>query len=248
MRIAGFLGTDFQDDERGLCSMIYLARCNYRCPSCHSKKIVEGEPVYSKNEVLERLERKKPYIKRVAITGGEPTLQADLPDFLRRLREIGISVKLDTNGSRFGVLQELHKEKLVDYVAMDIKGPFSLYWKLTGMEYVDERDDLLKGMCIVQRFPDYEYRHTCVPLFEDGRLRWMTREEIEEMARYVVDNTQNDSHRFYVQRFVAREKDEMLDERFAKENLPQEYWETPARVIDEIYEAIKKYLPNARIR
>jgi len=248
MKVVSFISPSMIDYPGKIACTIFTPRCNYRCPTCHAKQIVKGEAAISEERVLTHLDKNHGWIDGVVMCGGEPTLHFGLKHFLWQCKKRGLATKLDTNGSRFGVLQELHEEKLVDYVAMDIKGPFSLYRKLTNMEHVDERDGLLKGMLIASKFPDYEFRHTCVPLVDDNELRWMTREEIKKMAEYVVDNTQEDSHRFYVQKFVARGKNEMLDEIFSKERLPKEYWETPAQILEMAYETLKRYLPNARIR
>jgi pyruvate-formate lyase-activating enzyme len=146
------------------------------------------------------------------------------------------------------MLGKIFEEKLADYVAMDVKGPFNLYRRLTGVERVDERDDLLKGMSIVNKFPGYEYRTTMVPLADDAGIRWLSAEEIGETAKMIYDHTGVNEHIHYIQPFVARSRDEMLDERFCKENLLQEFHETPRNLLEEALKQAQKYLPDARLR
>jgi len=208
--------------------------------------------------VFSYIDSRKEWIDGIVVSGGEPTLQKGLEDFLEKCKKKGISVKLDTNGSNYKVLENLLQKKIVDYVAMDIKGPPSLYSVLTGKK--GNAEDVEKGMLVVMQFPDYEFRTTIVPLQEKEETkkekikleklptRWPTEEEIEEMARWVIKVTGKNNHKYFLQRFVSREEDEMLDERFCKYKLPKEMWETPYEVVNNVYDIIKKYLPNVATR
>jgi len=247
MKISGFLRETFLDYPGKLACEIFTSGCNFRCPACHARKTIYNNKSIPQHKIFDYIKQRKNWIDGVVVCGGEPTINADLPSFLKDLKRHNVAIKLDTNGSGFSMLQEILERELADYVAMDIKGPFMLYRRLTGSE-IDERDDFLKGIATVQKFPDYEYRHTCVPLIEGDRIRWLSQQEIEVMAKYVVDVTQSNSHKFYIQKFSARDKDEMLDERFSKENLPPEFWETPPKVIEMAYEILKSYIPNTELR
>lgn len=222
--------------------VFFTKGCNFNCGFCYN---VKDESLMSSEEVerfMKNLEAKAgKWYTGATICGGEPTLQPGLASFIRRLKDMGLCVKLDTNGSTFRVLQELHKEKLADYVAMDIKGPLHLYRQITGLEHFDERDDLLKGMCIVQRFSGHEYRTTDAPVIENGKIRWFTSDEMEEMAKYIVDYTQDNSHTHFLQKYIpvqGRINDSRLEE----------IGETSDEVLEQHIQAIRKWLPNARIR
>lgn len=254
MRIAQFLPTSFQDDEKGLSSVVFTAGCNYKCPACHAKKINRAEDFYETDKVLGWLRRRRKAVGKVVLLGGEPTIQFDLKFFLRDLKKLGLKVKLDTNGSDYVRLGEYLEEGLVDYVAMDVKGPFHLYPALTGQEFVDERDRFIKPMSVVSRDwrpgYQYEFRTTVVPILRpDGRITWMTPEETEEMARQIAMNSvQERDTVHYLQPFVARDGEEMQNSRFSKQQLPLEMHETPKDLMQAVYESVRKHLPNTKIR
>ena len=114
---------------------VFTPGCNWRCPFCHNAALVlrgEEQPVLDEKEFFAFLSRRKGLLDGVAVTGGEPTLQKDLPDFLRRVKERGFSVKLDTNGTHPAMLRTILAEGLADYVAMDIKAGRSNYSAVTG--------------------------------------------------------------------------------------------------------------------
>ncbi len=109
-------------------STLFLPGCNYRCPYCHNPELVVPTPerqgnLYEPEEIFSYLSRYSGMIEGVCITGGEPLLQANLPELCRRIKDLGMRVKLDTNGSMPGRLEELLQMNLLDYVAVDIKGP-----------------------------------------------------------------------------------------------------------------------------
>lgn len=247
MKIKGFLEVSFQDYDKGASSVIFTPKCNYNCPTCHNKELIYGESQpYNNEEILKLLERKKQYINKVVISGGEPTLELGLIPFMRELKKIGLETILHTNGSNAGVLQELKNENLFDYVAMDIKAPTHLYAQVIGKEYIDLRDELEKGMGITSQFPDYEFRTTIVPIArENGGISFMTVKEVGEIAKFIYETTGTNKHKYFLQRFVAREKDKMIDEKFCKENLLKEMRET---LLEEMKEKARKYLPNCEIR
>jgi len=248
MNISKFQKLSYLDYPGKISAVIFTEKCNYRCPTCHAKKILEEEKNISEKEVLHYLDSRKDWVDGVVICGGEPTRELDLVPFLEKIKERGLSVKLDTNGSSPDLLRELNKQGLVDYVAMDVKGPANLYAKLVGKDFVDMRDYVEKGIGVVSNFPDYEFRTTIVPIFEEGKMRWMTPEEIGETAKIISDITGKHQPKYFLQKFVARSKDEMLEEKFAKENLPEEFWKTPEELLEECLIEAKKYLPNGGIR
>lgn len=246
MKITGFLRESLLEYPGKIACEVFTHGCNYHCPSCHAKRVINGNENISVEEIIKYIKERKAWIDGIVVCGGEPTLQADLPEFLRKIKDTDISVKLDTNGSNPAMLERILHEKLVDYVAMDVKGPQELYPVLAGTNFTG---DIETSMITIPAYlEEYEFRTTAVPLIEDGKMRWFTKEDVDNMTFWIYNKTGSNRHKYYLQKFIARGKDEMLDERFSKENLAQEYWETPARVMDELYEAAKKFLSNARLR
>lgn len=147
----------------------------------------------SKEEILSFLTKRAGIIEGVCITGGEPTLYADLPDFLKSIKELGLMIKLDTNGSNPKMLKSLVDGKLVDYVAMDIKGSLDIYAKVCGVsslniDAIKESIDYLRGNPC-----DYEFRTTFIRDYHNDSV-------IKDMA-----NLLKDSSKYYIQSFVDSE-------------------------------------------
>lgn len=133
-RIGGFLPLSLCDYPGRVAAVVFTRGCNFRCPFCHNGHLLAGEGAddLAETAVLERLADLSPRLQGVVVTGGEPTLQPGLPRFIRALRTMRLQVKLDTNGSRPGILETLLRERLLDFVAMDIKAPWARYPVLTG--------------------------------------------------------------------------------------------------------------------
>lgn len=181
MLILGLNKTTLLDYPGCVAATVFTGGCNFRCPFCQNSGLVLGlsvedsardsaedsaKGVISEEEILTFLKKRKNVLKGVCVTGGEPTLQADLPDFLARIRKIGYWVKLDTNGYQPEVLKELLTEGLLDYVAMDIKNCPDKYAKTAGLdcadtginlERINKSIELLIGGDI-----EYEFRTTVV--------------------------------------------------------------------------------------
>ncbi len=183
MRICGWNKTTLLDYPGHMAATIFTGGCNMRCPFCHNKGLVlevEQQPVIEEEEVLRHLERRRGILTGLCITGGEPTLQPDLEEFIRKVRRLGILVKLDTNGTRPRVLERLLRQGLLDYVAMDIKASGEHYGQASGVEEaavreaVEESAELLKAGSI-----DYEFRTTLVK----GLHR---KEEMEDIGRWLA--------------------------------------------------------------
>ena len=141
--------------------IVFTAGCSFRCPFCHNATLVkaEGDNI-SEEEVLAYLKKRQGILDGVVITGGEPTIQKDLKEFIIKIKNLGYKVKLDTNGYHPEVLEDLLNDGLVDYVAMDIKNSKDKYAVTVGLQNIDilriERSvDLLKNCNI-----PYEFRTT----------------------------------------------------------------------------------------
>ena len=139
MRIGGFVRNSLVDWEGKVVSVIFTKGCNLRCGYCHNPSLVLPELIrktddITVNEVLSNLEEQREWIDGVVVTGGEPTIHTDLSDFLGRLKALGLIIKLDTNGTNPSMLSSLTENRLVDFVAMDIKTLIedSEYSRVTG--------------------------------------------------------------------------------------------------------------------
>ena len=165
MIFGGFQKTDLINFPGKIASTVFTRGCNFRCPYCHNPEfVIQGSDqtyfgeTYAEEEILGYLKKRSAFIDGLVVSGGEPTLHNDLQDFIRKVRELGLMVKLDTNGSRPGVLAALLEEGLLDYVAMDIKAPLKKYQLLgfDSTEFIEESIKLLNNSKI-----DHEFRTTC---------------------------------------------------------------------------------------
>jgi pyruvate formate lyase activating enzyme len=164
---------------------VFTARCNWRCPFCHNASLVlrpDSQPIIGEQTFFAFLEKRRGLLDGVAVTGGEPTLNRDLPDFLARVKAMGFETKLDTNGTNPGMLREILERGLADYVAMDIKAGRDNYPAVTGtlrpgLEAVEESAGLLMASGVA-----HEFRTTVVRELhatEDFRdiARWLAGDE-----------------------------------------------------------------------
>ncbi|OQX50761.1 MAG: anaerobic ribonucleoside-triphosphate reductase activating protein [Candidatus Cloacimonas sp. 4484_209] len=130
MKIGGFQKVSLIDYPGKICAIVFTRGCNFRCPYCHNPELVLPEnysPLIPEEEIFSFLEKRRGKLDAVEITGGEPTLQEDLTEFIRKIKEMGFLVKLDTNGSFPSVLEKVIYSGLVDYIAMDVKAPLEKY-------------------------------------------------------------------------------------------------------------------------
>jgi pyruvate formate lyase activating enzyme len=171
MNIGGFLPLSLSDYPGRVAAVVFTQGCNFRCPFCHNGDLIprvrSAGKSLSEEDVLRRLEARRRQLDGVVVSGGEPTLQDDLLQFVQALKRLGYLVKLDTNGSRPGVLAALLREAIVDYVAMDVKAPLDGYSRLAGVEVqpgvIQASIELLAGSGI-----EHEFRTTVVgPLLDD---------------------------------------------------------------------------------
>lgn len=163
MKIFGLIKTTLLDYPDHLAATIFTGGCNFCCPYCHNKDLVISPDTSScigEDEVLSHLKKRANILEGVCITGGEATLQPDLIDFIKKIKDLGLLVKLDTNGTNPELLHNLISQQLVDYVAMDIKHCPSKYSAACGKTDIDisvinKSVDILKAANI-----DYEFRTT----------------------------------------------------------------------------------------
>ena len=190
MKILGIEKVSFVDYEGKMCATIFTGGCNYRCPFCHNGGIVlDKYKEISENDIFDYLKTRVGLLDAVTISGGEPTLQTDLKEFIKKVRELGFLVKLDTNGTNPDCLIDLLKNNLLDYVAIDIKTNFDDYNKVSGVsnsltENVKKSIEYLKTCGV-----DYELRTTLINEFH-------TKKSIVSMAKEL-----NGHKRLYLQKF-----------------------------------------------
>lgn len=164
MKIGGLQPVTLLDYPQKLAAIIFTSGCNMRCPFCYNYKLVlpeliNNDNLYNEQEVIEFLTRRHKYLDGIVISGGEPLMQEGFLDFLRTMKAIGYDIKLDTNGLDQAKLKEVIEQRLVDYIAMDIKGPLDNYKKFAGVD-----GDLVLGSIklVMKSGLPYEFRSTVV--------------------------------------------------------------------------------------
>ena len=166
MRIAGYNPNTFVDFPGNIAAIVFVGGCNLRCWYCHNAEILDTKEFLSDDAILERIGN-NPLLDGVVISGGEPTLQPDLFEFAQKLKDMGMQVKLDTNGLRPEVVREGVERGLFDYVAMDIKAPFDKSEKVTPTRMWNaEKLRETAAYLIAQDKIPYEFRMTVIPQFE----------------------------------------------------------------------------------
>ena len=137
MKIKGLQKQTLLDYPDKLACTIFIFGCNFRCGFCHNPELIveDGREEIKEDYILDFLKERKGFIDAVCITGGEPTLNNDLPNFIRKVKELGFLVKLDTNGSNPEMLKQLIDDNLLDYIAMDIKAPLEKYDSMVYFDY-----------------------------------------------------------------------------------------------------------------
>ncbi|MGB9847868.1 MAG: anaerobic ribonucleoside-triphosphate reductase activating protein [Minisyncoccia bacterium] len=231
MEIGGLQKTTLIDYPGKIAATIFLIGCNFRCPFCYSSELVlpekiKKQPRISEREVLDFLYERKDELDGVVICGGEPTLQPDLEDFLKKIKKMNFLIKLDTNGSQPQVLKKLIEKKLIDYIAMDIKAPLNQekYNLATGQKIdlngIKESINLIKKGGV-----DYEFRTTVVPTIH-------TLEDIVEIAKEIAP-----AKRYYLQNFKA---EKTIDPKFCQiKSFSEEELKKTIEIIKKFFEECK---------
>ena len=229
MLIGGLQKSSLVDYPGKICAIIFTQGCNFRCPYCHNPELVKPElfekPI-PEDEIFSFLKNRKGKLDAVEITGGEPTLQKDLLDFIRKIKDMGFLIKLDSNGTNPKIVKKAISDGIVDYLAMDVKAPIDKYSETVGVDVdtvkIKESIDLIMGSGL-----DYEFRTTIVKSL-------LSKDDIIKIGK-LIQGAKN----YFLQRFVPTKT---LDERYMKE-------ETYS---DEDFEYIKnvvgRYVKNCGIR
>lgn len=186
MIIGGLQKTSLLDFPEKIAAIVFTMGCNFRCGYCHNPELINGEAKIE--EVFEFLKTRQGKLDGVVITGGEPCLQKDLPEFIKQVKELGFAVKLDTNGSFPEMLEKVLPD--LDYVAMDIKAPLEKYSQIVNVDV--DTSKILKSIEVLKNGGvDYEFRTTVVK----SQLSY---EDFEKIGQLIQG-----APRYYLQRFEA---------------------------------------------
>ena len=229
MLIKGLQKLTLLDFPEKMACTVFTFGCNLRCPFCHNASLVladrADDTAISEEEFFSFLQKRRGILEGVCITGGEPTLMPDLPDFIRRIRAMGYAVKLDTNGYRPDVLKALAGEGLLDYVAMDVKNSLRLYPKTTGIPglntaLIEESMDFL-----MEGHIPFEFRTTLVRGLH-------TPESVAEMGKRLAGNEP-----FFLQTF--EDSGDLIGEGLSAFDRAE---------TESLLAILRAYVPNAQIR
>jgi pyruvate formate lyase activating enzyme len=236
MIIGGLQKTTLIDFPGKLACIVFLAGCNFRCPWCYSAELVLPEkivkqPRFSEKEFFDFLETRKGLLEGIVLCGGEPTINKDLPDFIKKIKDLGFAVKLDTNGSNPKMLQKLIDEKLIDYTAMDIKtSQNSNNYKYENV-FIDgvKIQDIEKSVEILKQGKvDFEFRTTVVNTIH-------TKENFLEIAKWIG----GENVKYYLQNFRA---EKTIDPEFEKVKPYPDLW------LQDIAKEISPYFKECKVR
>jgi pyruvate formate lyase activating enzyme len=212
MKIGSLQRVSLIDYPGKISAIVFTQGCNFRCPYCHNPELVSPDrygPLIAEEDIFSFLEQRKGKLEAVSVTGGEPTLQHDLEQFLKTVKGIGYLTKIDTNGSRPDVLEGMIDKQLLDYIAMDVKGPLRKYGQIT-LAPVDIAAIKRSIDIITTSGVDHEFRTTVVKSQLNTRDLMTTAKLLKNARRYVL------------QAFVPRKT---LDARFISETSysPEEF-------------------------
>lgn len=173
MQIFGMEKMSLVDYDENICCTLFTAGCNFRCGFCHNGPLVVDTKNLSPldtNQILDYISSRKNLLDAVCVSGGEPTLFNDLPDFIKKIKELGLKVKLDTNGTNPNMIKLLHQKGLVDFFAMDIKSDLDGYGKIIGVENFDTNNVKASVEYLISNCKNYEFRTTLIKEFHTPQV------------------------------------------------------------------------------
>ncbi|MDO5014671.1 MAG: anaerobic ribonucleoside-triphosphate reductase activating protein [Clostridia bacterium] len=227
MKIKGLQKLTLLDFPGHTACTVFLPGCNFRCPFCHNASLVcdIDEDEIPEEEFFDFLEKRKGLLDGVCVTGGEPTLQPDLKQFIYKIKKMGYLVKLDTNGYNPTVLEDILENNLCDYVAMDIKSSPENYNKVSAVENFDfekirQSINLLKSHDI-----DYEFRTTVVEELHNEK-------DFESIGKLL-----SGEEKYFLQSFVD-----------SGDCIESGYTAASKEMMINYLEIVKEYVPNTQIR
>lgn len=228
MQIRGLSKTTLLDYPGHVAATIFTGGCNFMCPFCHNGDLVLNPQVYpllSDDDIFSFLEKRKQILTGICITGGEPTLQRDLPEFIKKVKGMGYLVKLDTNGYEPDILVNLGNKQLLDYIAMDIKSCKEKYSLSCGVKNIDiariENSVTYLKSCGIP----YEFRTTTVKGIHDEQ-------DFIGIGQWLCGNSN-----YYIQNY--KESDAVIEKRFEGFRMSE---------LRNYQNTVKQYLPNTKLR
>lgn len=209
MEISGFEKMTLTDYPGSVAAIVFTQGCNFKCPFCHNSDLIYFKNgVIDENEVLDYLGKRKKMLDGVVITGGEPTMQKDLIGFLNKVRDLGLKVKLDTNGAKPEILQKIIDLNLVDYIAMDIKSSQNNYSEVSGVKV--DINKIRESISIIKKSKlDFEFRTTVVKNYHNYESLLEICEYVGKDVKYYLQNFENSS-RVLNSTLESFSKDELL--------------------------------------
>ncbi|MFA5321259.1 MAG: anaerobic ribonucleoside-triphosphate reductase activating protein [Smithella sp.] len=204
MKIGGLQRVSLIDYPGLISAVVFLQGCNFKCSYCHNPELVDPglfQPCLRENDIFDFLDTRKGKLDAVSITGGEPTLQDKLPAFIKQIRKMGFAVKMDTNGSQPKVIKNLLAEKLLDFIAMDIKAPLKKYKDIVKATVNLDSIKESIGLILETNIP-YEFRTTIVE------------SQLGENDILQIGELISGANRYVLQNFVSTKT---LDKKFLKE-------------------------------
>ena len=229
MKIGGLQKVSLIDYPGLICATIFLQGCNFKCSYCHNPELVDTrlfQPCIKENEVLDFLNTRKGKLDAVTITGGEPTIHDDLAPFIKKIRKMKFAVKLDTNGSQPQIINNLLAEKLLDFIAMDIKAPLEKYKSVVKVPVNSDSIKESIRLILKSKIP-YEFRTTIV----ESQLE---EKDIQQIAKLI-----SGAKSYVLQKFVPVK---VLEKKFLKEKSYSE------EKLQKIKNHLEHQIPSVTIR
>jgi pyruvate formate lyase activating enzyme len=227
MHIKGLQKLTLLDYPSKTACTVFTAGCNFRCPFCQNSSLVLGQndaDEYTEEQILSFLKKRQGLLDGVCITGGEPTLYADLPEFISKIKSLEFCVKLDTNATNPDMLKRLIEEKLIDYAAIDIKNSPEKYELTAGADALDTVGQSVEYL-LGSDF-DYEFRTTVVcPLH--------TPADLDEIGRWIKG-----CNKYFLQQY--RDSGEII--------APQGLSSFTEDEMQQLLNVVKQYIPHAELR
>lgn len=228
MRIIGFEKLTLVDYPAKVACILFCGGCNMRCPYCHNGELVlhpDYFPPFSDDEIFSYLKKRKGILDAVVISGGEPTLQEGLGEYMARIKDEGLLVKLDTNGTRPDVIRSLIDDHLVDYIAMDVKNSIDSYAATVGIKGFNPTSVMESITLLKEGRVDYEFRTT------------VTKETHKQENFIALASLLEGAKAYYLQNYVPNENT------IEKGNTPLSYDE-----LQNYIRILRKTIGNVKIR
>ncbi|MFH1229618.1 MAG: anaerobic ribonucleoside-triphosphate reductase activating protein [Candidatus Aenigmatarchaeota archaeon] len=231
MKVKGFIKNTFIEYPGKIASIVFLSGCNFRCSFCFNQELIFDSDCLDdidEKDVFDFLDKQRKWIDALVMSGGEPTMNVELPEFIKKVKKMGLLVRLYTNGSNPKALKDLIENKMVDSIAMDIKAPLNeeSYEKITGVKGIVK--NVIDSVSIIMKSGvDYEFRTTVVPGLHSEK-------DVESIA-----NSIKGAKLFVLQKFVP---EKAMDDSLKKLKTQSD------EEMQRLAEVANKYVSNVKVR